>query len=162
MNIPAVVRALSGALVLGMGGCSSLAAGSSAGDLGLVQDAMRQVESSYVVPVGPDKLVNGALKGMLSKLDPHSDYMTETEYRELMATTSGHAIARAIDYIRNGAADGHDERPVRRHRHRGFGRRGRAAGRLCDRRNPRRGGGDRARRPHRQGGWRCDRRYGYR
>ena len=89
MNIPAVVRALSGALVLGMGGCSSLAAGSSAGDLGLVQDAMRQVESSYVVPVGPDKLVNGALKGMLSKLDPHSDYMTETEYRELMATTSG-------------------------------------------------------------------------
>src|SRR5438270_10423327 len=89
MNIPAVVRALSGALVLGMGGCSSLAAGSSAGDLGLVQDAMRQVESSYVVPVGPDKLVSGALKGMLSKLDPHSDYMTETEYRELMATTSG-------------------------------------------------------------------------
>ena len=89
MNIPAVVRALSGALVLGIGGCSSLAAGSSPGDLGLVQDAMRQVESSYVVPVGPDKLVSGALKGMLSKLDPHSDYMTETEYRELMATTSG-------------------------------------------------------------------------
>src|SRR2546429_9485714 len=26
---------------------------------------------------------------MLSKLDPHSDYMTETEYRELMARTSG-------------------------------------------------------------------------
>src|ERR1043166_600512 len=89
MNIPAVVRALSGALVLGIGGCSSLAAGSSPGDLGLVQDAMRQVESSYVVPVAPDKLVSGALKGMLSKLDPHSDYMTETEYRELMATTSG-------------------------------------------------------------------------
>ena len=39
---------------------------------------MRQVESSYVVPVGPDKLVSGALKGMLSELDPHSDYMTET------------------------------------------------------------------------------------
>src|SRR5947208_147486 len=36
-----------------------------------------------------DTLGNGALKGMLSKLDPQSDYMTETEYRELMATTSG-------------------------------------------------------------------------
>src|SRR5437588_1362172 len=34
-------------------------------------------------------MVNGALKGMLGKLDPHSDYMTEREYRELMATTSG-------------------------------------------------------------------------
>src|SRR5438045_9060109 len=89
MNIPAVVRALSGALVLGMGGCSSLAAGSSAGDLGLVQDAMRQVESSYVVPGGPDQLVSGALKGMLSKVDPHSEYMTETEYRELLAPASG-------------------------------------------------------------------------
>ncbi len=50
---------------------------------------MQQVEKSYVVPVKPDKLVNGALKGMLGKLDPHSDYMTEREYHELMATTSG-------------------------------------------------------------------------
>ena len=37
----------------------------------------------------PNKLVDGALKGMLTRLDPHSDYMTEHEYRELMATTSG-------------------------------------------------------------------------
>jgi len=50
---------------------------------------MKQVQTSYVVPVEPDKMVSGALKGMLSKLDPHSDYMTENEYRELMATTSG-------------------------------------------------------------------------
>src|SRR4029077_16823437 len=39
--------------------------------------------------VDPNKMVSGALKGMLDKLDPHSDYMTEREYRELMATTSG-------------------------------------------------------------------------
>jgi carboxyl-terminal processing protease len=75
-------------LMLGVAGCNSLA-GPPAGDLGLVQDAMRQVQSSYVVPVEPDKMVSGALKGMLNKLDPHSDYMTENEYRELMATTSG-------------------------------------------------------------------------
>ena len=89
MSTAALVRALWAALALTVAGCTSLAAGSSGSDLGLIQDAMRQVESSYVVPVGPDKLVDGALKGMLSKLDPHSDYMTETEYRELMATTSG-------------------------------------------------------------------------
>src|SRR5438067_7027299 len=76
-------------LALGMNGCRSLAADVSGGDLGLMQDAMKQVERSYVVPVQPDRLVSGALKGMLSKLDPHSDYMTEREYRELMATTSG-------------------------------------------------------------------------
>src|SRR5439155_18819383 len=37
----------------------------------------------------PDKLVGGALKGMLTRLDPHSDYMDENDYRELLATTSG-------------------------------------------------------------------------
>jgi hypothetical protein len=82
-------RAVWFALVLGLGGCSSLVGDPAVGDLGLVQDAMRQVQNSYVVPVEPDKMVSGALKGMLSKLDHHSDYMTENEYRELMATTSG-------------------------------------------------------------------------
>ena len=50
---------------------------------------MHEVEKSYVVPVDPDKLVTGALKGMLSRLDPHSDYMSEREYHDLVATTSG-------------------------------------------------------------------------
>jgi carboxyl-terminal processing protease len=87
------VVALVGAafLALGVSGCSPLGADTplGAGDLGLIEDTMRQVEKSYVVPVKPDQLVKGALKGMLSKLDPHSDYMTEQEYRELISTTSG-------------------------------------------------------------------------
>ena len=85
--------ALAGALLLTLGasGCGSLAADStlSASDLALLQGAMRQVEKSYVVPVTSERLVSGALKGMLSRLDPHSDYMTEREFRELVATTSG-------------------------------------------------------------------------
>jgi carboxyl-terminal processing protease len=89
----ASVTALTAAafLALGLSGCSSLAADGpvGTGDLGLIEDTMRQVEKSYVVPVKPDQLVNGALKGMLTKLDPHSDYMTEDEYRELISTTSG-------------------------------------------------------------------------
>jgi carboxyl-terminal processing protease len=78
-------------LALGVNGCSSLAADPSIGpaDLGLIQDTMRQVEKSYVVPVKPDTLVDGALKGMLNRLDPHSDYMSAREYNELVATTSG-------------------------------------------------------------------------
>src|SRR5260370_29875961 len=78
-------------LVLSVNGCGS-ATGTSpggGGDLGLIEATMQQVQKSYVVPVQPDQLVNGALKGMLSKLDPHSDYMTEHEYRELISTTSG-------------------------------------------------------------------------
>ena len=70
-----------------LGDASRPAAGG--GDLALIEDAMRQVEKSYVAPVNPDRLVTGALKGMLSRLDPHSDYMDEREYRDLMATTTG-------------------------------------------------------------------------
>ena len=78
-------------LALGVSGCGSATANlpGGAGDLGLIEAAMQQVQKSYVVPVQPDQLVSGSLKGMLSKLDPHSDYMTEREYRELISTTSG-------------------------------------------------------------------------
>src|SRR4051794_11689343 len=61
----------------------------AAGDLALINRAMQQVEKNYVVPVRPEKLVDNALKGMLTRLDPHSDYMDEREYQDLLATTSG-------------------------------------------------------------------------
>src|ERR1051326_299586 len=86
-----VVAFAAAMLLISVNGCAAPATDATAGsvDLGLIEGAMQQVEKSYVVPVKPDELVNGALKGMLNKLDPHSDYMTEQEYRELLATTSG-------------------------------------------------------------------------
>ena len=77
-----------------LGGCQSLTGGTatsggSAADVALIARTMSEVERSYVEPVKPGKLTTGALKGMLSRLDPHSDYMDEREFRDLMATTSG-------------------------------------------------------------------------
>jgi carboxyl-terminal processing protease len=80
-------------IMLAVSGCNVLRGASSSGDhpvdLGLIQEAMKQVETSYVAPVKSDELVTGALKGMLTRLDPHSDYMDEREYKELMTVTSG-------------------------------------------------------------------------
>ncbi len=73
---------------LALTGCAAANSGGPA-DLGLIDAVMKEVDKSYVVPVKPDRLVGGALKGMLSRLDPHSDYLPEREYRELIATTSG-------------------------------------------------------------------------
>jgi carboxyl-terminal processing protease len=74
-------------------GCQRVAAndsgGVSQGDMSLIDRTMREVQKSYVEPVKPNEMVIGALKGMLTRLDPHSDYMDEREFRELMATTSG-------------------------------------------------------------------------
>lgn len=83
------------ALIIGVAvtGCRPVAADDSGAlpqnDLDLIQRTMKEVERSYVEPVKPDDLTTGALKGMLTRLDPHSDYMDEREFRELMATTSG-------------------------------------------------------------------------
>ncbi|HEX5318140.1 MAG TPA: S41 family peptidase [Stellaceae bacterium] len=84
-----VFAALASALAACNGQTANPAPGAGPADIGLIEDVMREVEKSYVVPVQPDKLVTGALKGMLGRLDPHSDFLSEHEYRELVATTSG-------------------------------------------------------------------------
>src|SRR5947209_8723415 len=85
-------------LPLAFGGCDA-GAGSpppiaSASDLGLFTDVVKQVEKNYVEPVPGDELVKDALKGMLSRLDPHSDYMDQEQYQQMTAVTrlnSSHA-----------------------------------------------------------------------
>jgi carboxyl-terminal processing protease len=58
-----------------------------AGEFAVIQQAVRRIKSQYVEPVDDDKLVTSALKGMLTGLDPHSDYMTEKELNELRIRT---------------------------------------------------------------------------
>ena len=50
---------------------------------------MTIIEGNYVDNVSKVKLVNDAIKGMVSSLDPHSSYMTKDEYKELKITTTG-------------------------------------------------------------------------
>jgi carboxyl-terminal processing protease len=97
MTRPRWGRALPYAAALAAGllvnGCKPVAADDagaiSPGDMALIERTMKEVEKSYVAPVKPGDLTTGALKGMLTRLDPHSDYMDEREFRDLMATTSG-------------------------------------------------------------------------
>lgn len=89
--VPFAVTLIAG---IALAGCQPVSAddntpGASAADLALIQQAIREVQRSYVEPIKPGELTTGALKGMLTRLDPHSDYMDEKEFRDLMATTSG-------------------------------------------------------------------------
>jgi carboxyl-terminal processing protease len=85
------------AIVLGtltLYACDSAGAGTGSypadgTDLGLVQDAMKQVERNYVAPVTSNELARDALKGMLTRLDPHSDYMDQEQYQQMTAVTRG-------------------------------------------------------------------------
>jgi carboxyl-terminal processing protease len=55
----------------------------------MIKEIYDQVKSSYVEPVTEKQLVEGAVKGMLGALDPHSSYMTSKEYKEMMVQTRG-------------------------------------------------------------------------
>lgn len=52
-------------------------------------EVLRQIEDNYVEPQDPQKLIYGAIKGMVQSLDPHSSFMTKDEHQELMIETKG-------------------------------------------------------------------------
>ncbi len=47
------------------------------------------VQENYVEEVDSDQLVQGAIKGMLNSLDPHSSYLKPDDYKELQVETKG-------------------------------------------------------------------------
>ncbi len=55
----------------------------------MVKEIYDQVKASYVEPVTDKQLAEGAVKGMLTSLDPHSSYMDAKEYKEMMVQTRG-------------------------------------------------------------------------
>ncbi len=48
-----------------------------------------QVENDYVDPVDRTKLIDGAIKGMVAELDPHSSYMPPEEFQAFQSDTEG-------------------------------------------------------------------------
>jgi carboxyl-terminal processing protease len=52
-------------------------------------DVLRKIEKHYVEPQDAQKLIYGAIKGMVQSLDPHSSFLTKEEHRELLIETKG-------------------------------------------------------------------------
>ena len=57
--------------------------------LELFGDVVGIVEQAYVVPVDNKKLIEAALAGMMTALDPHSNYLPPSNYDELRERTEG-------------------------------------------------------------------------
>lgn len=58
-------------------------------DLRAFSEVFGKVKSDYVEPVEDDKLLEHAIKGMLSGLDPHSSYLNKEEFKEMRIGTDG-------------------------------------------------------------------------
>ena len=83
-----IVSALIMLLGAGTAQCASRSTGSSdpMKRLSTVYDMVRR---EYVREMSNEELMDGAIKGMLQSLDPHSTYLTKSEYDEMQETTSG-------------------------------------------------------------------------
>jgi carboxyl-terminal processing protease len=57
--------------------------------LNLFGEVFERVRSDYVEKPGDNALIEGAINGMVSSLDPHSRYMNDKAWREMQETTSG-------------------------------------------------------------------------
>ncbi|MFA6054534.1 MAG: S41 family peptidase [Thermodesulfovibrionales bacterium] len=58
-------------------------------ELKVFTEALSLVRKNYVEDVKPKVLIYGAIKGMLSSLDPHSAFMSPEQYKEMQVDTKG-------------------------------------------------------------------------
>ncbi len=90
LRAPLLALAALLALAVGAGAAQAVPARDSPfHNLGIFARALAHVESSYVDEVDQDALIYGAIRGMVSTLDPHSAFMTPDEYRILTSDTEG-------------------------------------------------------------------------
>ncbi len=57
--------------------------------LNLFGEAFEKIKNNYVEPVSSKELIESAIEGMLSSLDPHSSYLNNDELNELRVQTKG-------------------------------------------------------------------------
>ncbi|HJW41453.1 MAG TPA: S41 family peptidase [Rhizomicrobium sp.] len=57
--------------------------------LDLFSDAFERVRANYVRPVDDSELINSAIEGMVSSLDPHSSYMDAKAFADMQIQTKG-------------------------------------------------------------------------
>ena len=57
--------------------------------LKVFSEILSLIESNYVEPVGSDTMVDGAIKGMVKALDPHTSYLPPVSYKEMQVQTTG-------------------------------------------------------------------------
>ena len=58
-------------------------------DARLLAEVLERVRQEYVEPVDDSELIESAVRGMVTDLDPHSQFLDRAEYEEVRISTSG-------------------------------------------------------------------------
>lgn len=70
-------------------------------DLDLLMEIFNKVRAQYVEEVDESELIEGAIRGMISTLDPHSSYVAPSDYREMQIQTRGEYGGVGLEVIRS-------------------------------------------------------------
>src|SRR3990170_4219628 len=79
-------------LALSLGGglaSKGVDTGSTYENLKLFTEVLSIIQNQYVEEMEPQKLLQGAVRGMVGALDPHSSFLDKENYREFQVDTSG-------------------------------------------------------------------------
>lgn len=66
------------------------------------QEVLGKVQRDYVDDVAPAALIDAAMRGMVSSLDPYSDYLDRREYEELRRAATGNYPGIGIEVVADG------------------------------------------------------------
>ena len=88
-NFTLMLFIASGALMASEGDNEKTAVQLSLDDLRTFADVFNQVRNNFIEEVDDHTLMNAAIRGMLSELDPHSSYMEAEEFRQLDNNSRG-------------------------------------------------------------------------
>jgi carboxyl-terminal processing protease len=86
---PMIAVALLGGILIGKGWEPTGHASETYEELKTFSEVLNQVQKHYVDDTKPKDLIQGAIRGMLATLDPHSAYMTQEMYKEMQVETKG-------------------------------------------------------------------------
>ena len=85
-----VVLLLAASFLIGGGMAKRvLARGDDYENLRTFTEVLSLVQSNYVEEVETKKLLEGAIRGMLKTLDPHTSFMAQEMYKEMQVETEG-------------------------------------------------------------------------
>jgi carboxyl-terminal processing protease len=86
---PVLIIALVTGVLIGKGWERTSHATETYEELKTFSEVLSQIQKHYVDDTKPKDLVQGAIRGMLATLDPHSAYMTPDMYKEMQVETKG-------------------------------------------------------------------------
>ncbi len=89
ITISLIVVGVSFAQVYGSPSSTGAMSGLDKNQLKVFSHVIKRVHELYVKDISDEKLIQGAINGMLQSLDPHSSYLTPDQFKELQVETKG-------------------------------------------------------------------------